>query len=244
MSREEWFDWAMDVAAATSYGVHEVLDCVELLEGRAEEEVIKNILPALLGAMGGSGAKAQPSDLIRGVFFASDLVETIGGVFRAFLTGVPAGTRLTGSDCANRGKVDSPDYAIFRGTRGLRQWMDSQVVGEAQRGLDASKSVLPENSLFPEQQQEVVINPSTCKGPSIQLEKMCPLFRRCESEFKSHLCDDPPNGSVIRSPLCAVCGRPLIVSPEEPDARGSYSPMAACNYCKRQGRLEDLKRED
>jgi len=57
-------------------------------------------------------------------------------------------------------------------------------------------------------------------------------------------CDDQPNGPGIDSPLCAVCGRPLIVSPEESDARGSYSPMAACNYCKRHGRLEDLKRGD
>jgi len=27
MIRENWFDWAVDVAAVTDYGVHEVLDC-------------------------------------------------------------------------------------------------------------------------------------------------------------------------------------------------------------------------
>jgi hypothetical protein len=183
MVREKWYGWALDVAAATSYGVHEVLDCVELFEERAGEEVIKNVLPALLGAMGGSGVKARPSELIKGLLVVWDLTRT-----------AEEPTRLAGSKGAKWG------------------------VGEG------------------------AVDPSTCNGPSKQLEKRCPLFERCESELKSHLCDDPKY--VIQKVVCAVCGRPLIVSPEESDARGSYNPMAACNYCKRQGRLEDLKRGD
>lgn len=190
-----------------------MLSCVELLEGRAEKEVIKNILPALLGAMGDSRVRARPSEMIRGLIFASDLAQTAGAVLQVLISGVKE---------------------------------VSYEVEEAQRGLDASESVFPKNELFPERQLGVVINPSTCKGPNIQQAKRCPMFRRCESEFKSHLCDDQPKGLAIHPVVCAVCGRPLIVSPEDdaPDARGSYNPMAACNYCKRQGRLEDLKRGD
>jgi hypothetical protein len=197
MIREEWLDWALDVAEVTSYGVHEVLDCVELLEGRAEEEAIRSLLPAVFVAMGGTGVKARPSDMLRGLLFVSDLVKTAGAVFPALILGVkdgvPAGTRLTDTNSANQSDVDSPD---------------SQDIRRVQEGLDSSESVFSKNELFPERQLGVAINP----------------------------CDDPP--------LCAECGRPLIVSPEEPDARGSYNPMAACNYCKHHGRLEDLKRGD
>jgi hypothetical protein len=186
MIREEWLDWALDVAEVTSYGVHEVLDCVELLEGRAEEEAIRSLLPAVFVVMGGTGVKARPSDMLRGLLFASDLVKTAGVVFPALILGVkdgvPAGTRLTDTNSANQSDVDSPD---------------SQDIRRVQEGLDSSESVFSKNELFPERQLGVAINP-----------------------------------------LCAECGRPLIVSPEEPD------PMAACNYCKRQGRLEDLKRGD
>jgi len=197
MIREEWLDWALDVAEATSYGVHEVLDCVELLEGRAEDEAIRSHLPALFVTMGKTGVKARPSEILRGLLFVPDLVKTIEAVFPVLILGVkggvPAGTRLTDTNSANQSDVDSP-Y--------------SQDIRRAQEGLDSSESVLPKNKLFPERQLGVAVNP----------------------------CDDPP--------LCAECGRPLIVSPEEPDARGSYNPMAACNYCKCKGRLEDLKRGD
>jgi len=180
MLQEEWLDWALEVASATSYGVCEVLDCARLLEGRVEEEVIKSDLSVLLEAMGSIGVEVRPSDLLKGLILASDLAKMVGGVLQEFFSSVSAGTPLTDTNSASQSDVDSPDDPDVR---------------RAQEGLDSSESVL-----------------------------------------KSGLCDDPP--------LCAECGRPLIVSPEESDARGSYNPMAACNYCKRQGRLEDLKRGD
>ena len=130
MLEQEWIEWAMVVHRGTPYGTEEVLSCVELLEKRADEGAIKVLVPFLLRIFGGSGIRIKPSDLLRGFLAAVDFEEAARTVYSALLKGVnfnvPSGTRLTDTNSANRGGVDSPYGEVRR----------------AQEEIDSSESLL------------------------------------------------------------------------------------------------------
>jgi len=130
MAREKWLEWALEQAAGSVYGVNEILACVELLEERADEGAIKVLIPFLLRIFGGSGIRIKPSDLLRGFLAAVNFEEAARTVYSALLKGVnfnvPSGTRLTDTNSANRGGVDSPYGEVRR----------------VQEELDSSESLL------------------------------------------------------------------------------------------------------